>query len=166
MRNAGPHGTGKAIGRKQPANLPGAGKGERGKNLRLNIFKNKQRGSGESFGSLTRAPRCGQEAGHGAPTPQLGRRAQQSPEGISTCGVYGATADRLWESVLVTPKGAGGQLVMNLPTTQETRVRFLGRDDPLEKGMATHCSALAWRIPWTEEPGRLQSRGSQELDMT
>ena len=70
MRNAGPHGTGNAIRRKQPTNLPGAGKGERGNDLRLNIFKNREKGSGESFGSLTRDPRCGWEAGHGAPNPQ------------------------------------------------------------------------------------------------
>ena len=44
---------------------------------------------------------------------------------------------------------------------QETRARFLGREDPLEKEMATHSSVLAWRIPWTEEPGRLQFMGSQ-----
>ena len=49
---------------------------------------------------------------------------------------------------------------------QETWVLFLGREDTLEKGMATHSSILAWRIPWTEEPGGLQSMGSQELDMT
>ena len=49
---------------------------------------------------------------------------------------------------------------------QETRVQFLGQEDPLEKKMATHSSILAWRIPWTEEPGRLQSMGLQELDMT
>ena len=49
---------------------------------------------------------------------------------------------------------------------QETWVRFLEWEDPLEKEMATHCSILAWRIPWTEEPGRLQSMGSQELDTT
>ena len=49
---------------------------------------------------------------------------------------------------------------------QETRVRFLGWEDPLEKEMATHSSILAWRIPWTEKPGRLQSIGLQELDMT
>ena len=58
------------------------------------------------------------------------------------------------------------QLVKNLPATQETWVRSLGRDDPLEKEMATHSSVLAWRIPWTEESGRLQSIGSQESDMT
>ena len=51
------------------------------------------------------------------------------------------------------------QSVKNLPAMQETWVRFLGREDPLEKEMATHSSILAWRIPWTEEPGRLQSMG-------
>ena len=49
---------------------------------------------------------------------------------------------------------------------QETGVLSLGREDPLEKEMATPSSILAWRIPWTEQPGRLQSMGSQELDMT
>ena len=52
------------------------------------------------------------------------------------------------------------QMVKNLPAMQETQVRSLGQEDPLEKGMATHCSVLAWRIPWTEEPGGLQSMGS------
>ena len=52
------------------------------------------------------------------------------------------------------------QLVKNLPAMQETWVRFLGWEDPLEKEMATHSSILAWRIPWTEEPGGLQSMGS------
>ena len=47
------------------------------------------------------------------------------------------------------------QLVKNLPAVQGTQVQFLGREDPLEKEMATHSSILAWRIPWTEEPGRL-----------
>ena len=49
---------------------------------------------------------------------------------------------------------------------QETQVQFLGWEDPLEKEMATHSSIFAWRIPWTEEPGRLQSMGFQKLDMT
>jgi len=53
------------------------------------------------------------------------------------------------------------QLVKNLPAMQEILVRFLGWEDPLERGMATHSSILVWRIPWTEEPGRLQSMGSQ-----
>ena len=58
------------------------------------------------------------------------------------------------------------QLVKNLSAVQETWVQFLGQEDPLEKEMATHSSILAWRIPWTEEPGKLQSMGSQELDTT
>ena len=58
------------------------------------------------------------------------------------------------------------QSVKNLPSMQETRVLSLGQEDPLEKDMATHPSILAWEIPWVEEPGRLQSMGSQELDMT
>ena len=55
------------------------------------------------------------------------------------------------------------QMVRNLPTVQETWVQFLGREDPLEKGMATHSSILACRIPWTEEPGGLQSREWQRV---
>ena len=57
-------------------------------------------------------------------------------------------------------------MVKNLPAMQETWVRFLGWEDLLEKEMAIHSNILAWRIPWTEEPGRLQSMGSQELDAT
>ena len=59
-----------------------------------------------------------------------------------------------------------GQMVKNLSTRQETRIQSLGWEDPLEKGMATHSSMLAWRIPWTEEPGGLQSMGLQESDVT
>ena len=47
------------------------------------------------------------------------------------------------------------QMVMNVPAMQETQVRSLGQEDPLEKGMATYSSIFAWRIPWTEEPGGL-----------
>ena len=56
----------------------------------------------------------------------------------------------------------GGSVVKNLPTMQEMWVRYLGREDPLEKEMATHCRILAWEITWTEEPGELQSMGSQK----
>ena len=56
------------------------------------------------------------------------------------------------------------QTVKNLPAMWETQVGSLGWDNPLEKGMATHSSILAWRIPWTEEPGGLQSMGSQRVD--
>ena len=55
------------------------------------------------------------------------------------------------------------KMVKNLPAMQETQVRSLGQEDPLEKEMATHSSILAWKIPWTEEPGRLQSMGSQRV---
>ena len=56
----------------------------------------------------------------------------------------------------------GGSVVKNPPAIQETRVPSLGWEDPLEKEMATHSSVLAWRIPWMEEPGGLQSMGSQK----
>ena len=55
------------------------------------------------------------------------------------------------------------QTVKNLPVMQKVWVRSLGRENPLEKGMATHSSIVAWRIPWTEEPGRLQSMGLQRV---
>ena len=58
------------------------------------------------------------------------------------------------------------QTVKNVPAMEETQVQSLGQEDPLEKGMANHSGSLAWRIPWTEEPGRLQSWGCQESDMT
>ena len=59
------------------------------------------------------------------------------------------------------------QMIKNLPAVQETWVLSLGWEDPLEKGMATHSSILAWRIPWTEEPGGLYSPwGCKESDMT
>ena len=54
-------------------------------------------------------------------------------------------------------------MVKNLPAMQETWVQSPGQEDPLEKGMATHSSILAWRMPWTEEPRRLQSMGSQRV---
>ena len=62
----------------------------------------------------------------------------------------------LWASLVA-------QMVKNLPAMWETQVQSLGREDPLEKGAVTHSSILAWRIPWTEEPGRLQSIGSQRV---
>ena len=59
----------------------------------------------------------------------------------------------VWASLVV-------QMIKNLPAVRETQVLSLGQEGPLEKGMATHSSIHAWRIPWTEEPGGLQSRGS------
>ena len=64
---------------------------------------------------------------------------------------------KLWWTSLVA------QPVKHLPTMWETRVQSLGWEDPLEKEMATHSSTLAWKIPWTEKPGRLQSMGSQRV---
>ena len=62
----------------------------------------------------------------------------------------------IWASLVV-------QRLKRLPGIQETQVRSLGQEYPLEKEMATHSSTLAWRIPWREEPGRLQSTGSQRV---
>ena len=62
----------------------------------------------------------------------------------------------LWASLVA-------QRMENSPAMQDTQVRSLGREDPREKEMATHSSILAWRIPWTEEPGGLQSTGSQRV---
>ena len=55
-------------------------------------------------------------------------------------------------------------MAKRLPAMQETRVQSLGQEDPLEKEMVTHSSTLAWKIPWMEEPGRLQSMGSQRVE--
>ena len=54
-------------------------------------------------------------------------------------------------------------MIKRLPAVQETRIQALGQGDPLEKEMATHSSTLAWKIPWTEEPGGPQSTGSQRV---
>ena len=64
-------------------------------------------------------------------------------------------------SVCVSMGFPGGSVVKNLPVMQEIQVQSLCWEDPLEEEMATHSSILAWRIPWTEEPGRLQSTGLQ-----
>ena len=58
------------------------------------------------------------------------------------------------------------QMVKNLPAMREIQVQSLGREGRLEKGTAAHSSILAWRVPWTEEPGGLQSMGCKELDVT
>ena len=64
-------------------------------------------------------------------------------------------------ALVITWASLVAQLVKNLPAVQETWVRSLGREDRLEKEMATHSSILVWKIPWTEKPGALQSMGSQ-----
>ena len=82
-----------------------------------------------------------------------------SIDDFCTCAwVYHKIFEESWhDSSLVA------QTVKRLTATQETQVWSLGREDPLEKGMATHSSVLAWRIPWTEEPGRLQSMRLQRI---
>ena len=70
----------------------------------------------------------------------------------------------MFESAIIILRASlVAQTVKNLPAMQEIWVRSLGQKDPLEKGMPTHSSILAWRIPWTEEPGGLQSMGSQRV---
>ena len=69
----------------------------------------------------------------------------------------------LYEYYACQGASLGAQMVKNLPAVQETWVRSLGWEDALEKGMATHSGILAWRIPWTEEPGGLQSMGLQRV---
>ena len=69
---------------------------------------------------------------------------------------FRAHSESQWASLVA-------QEVKNLPAVPETRVRSLGQEDPLEKGMATCSSILAWGIPWTDEPGGLQSMGSQRV---
>ena len=70
---------------------------------------------------------------------------------------------KFWEALYCVCQGLPSQTVKNLPAMQETWVQSLSQEDPLEKGMAAHSSILAWRIPWTEEPGGLQSMRSQRV---
>ena len=78
---------------------------------------------------------------------------------------YNCTHFTCWQGYTQNPssKDLMAQTVKRLSTMWETRVRSLGREDPLEKEMAIHSSTIAWKIPWTEEPGRLQSMGSQRV---
>ena len=65
--------------------------------------------------------------------------------------------------IFLPPFSLLSQTVKHLPAMQEMQIQSLGWEDPLEEGMATHSSILAWRIPWTEEPGWLHSMGSQQV---
>ena len=96
---------------------------------------------------------CGTfQGGEGLARSQEDRR-QSGPSGLS---LY-------WEGNHSYLGFSVAQMVKILPPVQETQVLSLGQEDPLKKRMATHSSILAWRIPWTEEPGRLQSMGSQRV---
>ena len=73
------------------------------------------------------------------------------------------TSQLCWLHLYLPFPSLVAQRVKNLPAMQETWVQSLGQEDPLEKGMATHSNILAWRIPWIEDPGGLQSMGSQSI---
>ena len=79
------------------------------------------------------------------------------------CKVQNIESFYSFKAVLCNVTSLEAQIVKRLPAMQETGVQSLGREAPLEKEMATHSSTLAWKIPWTEEPGRLQSMGSQRV---
>ena len=88
---------------------------------------------------------------------------QQTPEIMHTTGETAQQESSFFLFFFPQIPLVGAQTVQNPPALQETRVRSLGQEDPLEEGVATHSSILAWRIPWTEEPGGLQSTGSQRV---
>ena len=100
--------------------------------------------------------------GNGYPlqySPPGKSHGQRSVAGYSPWGCKESDTTKkltLWASLVA-------QTIKNLLAMQETRVRSLGREEPLEKGMATHSSILAWRIPWTEDPEGLQYMGSQRV---
>ena len=95
-------------------------------------------------------------------------RTQESNLGLLNCrqNLYQLSYEGspCWTFIFtITLPSLAAQTVKRLPSMQKTRVRSLGPEDPLEKEMATHSSTLAWKIPWMEEPGRLQSMGSQRV---
>ena len=116
---------------------------------------------------------CGQEGpalslNSGPPTksrgdvsPRESSRTESEDREKGNRAPAGMTSDAL--SLGSSATSLVAQTVKRLPAMLETRIRSLGREDPLEKGMATHSSTLAWKIPWMEEPGKLQSVGSQRV---
>ena len=99
------------------------------------------------------------QTGSGVPGAE-GVRGQEIGGAASCLTSHGMEGEFLKYSSLVP------QMVKNLPAMQETRVQSLGWEDPLEKGVTLHSRVLAWSIPWTVEPGRLQSMESQESHTT
>ena len=98
---------------------------------------------------------------------EFGYRLQCGWAWKTSCDVKEAdTGNHLLDDSVYTKGFPDGSAVKNLPAmpeTQETWVWSLGREDPLEEEVVTHCSILAWKIPWTEEPGRLQFKGLQRV---
>ena len=88
-------------------------------------------------------------------------RGGKSRTRLKQLSTHARSSKVLWSDTLVMWASLEAQTIKNLPAMLETPVRSMGWEDPLEKGMATYSSILAWRIPWTEEPCRLQSMGSQ-----
>ena len=84
---------------------------------------------------------------------------------LSTCSVIFLDSSSCYIAIEFTTLWTSlvAQMVKNLPVMQEIQVRSLGQKDPLEEGMANHSSILGWRIPWTKEPGAVQSIGSQRV---
>ena len=91
---------------------------------------------------------------HETSSPQ--RRCCWAIEIVSSEGIFVTYLPFSWASLVA-------QMVKNLSAMQETHVRSLGQEEPLEKGMTTYSNSLAWRIPWTEEPGELQPMRSQRV---
>ena len=111
--------------------------------------------------------KCNQNTEH-----EKGRGPRARQLNFSHAGQYGCESEQIICNPTLNSQNQFGvrasliaQLIKHLPAIQETWVRFLDQEDSLEKEMATHSSILAWRISWTEEPGGLQSMGSQESDM-
>ena len=82
---------------------------------------------------------------------------------VGSFPLYLHSVDQLQAEISVHQRVPDGSDLKNLPATQETWIRSLSREDSLEKGMATHSSILVWRIPWTEQPGGLQSKRLQRV---
>ena len=91
------------------------------------------------------------------------QRGRNHSPGMEWCIQSWSSPQDVAESGLCPRASLMAQMVKNLPAVQETWVLFLGQEDPLEKGLAIHYSILAWKIPWTEEPGGLQSMVSQRV---
>ena len=116
-----------------------------------------------NVGDLSLIPGLGRSSGEGKGYPLQYSGLENSMH----CIVHGVTKSWTWLSdfqfhVLIRASLVA-QMVKRLPAMRETRVQFLGREDPLEKEMVIHTSTLAWKIPWAEEPDRLQSMGSQRV---
>ena len=132
--------------------------------LRVSDCKEYARNEGD-LGSI---PGLGRSSGEREMAPHFSIPAWRIPwaEGAWRTVVHGVTECDTTERLTLSLTGIASlvaQRLKRLPAMRETWVQSLGREDPMEKEVATHSSILAWRIPWTEEPGGLQSTGSQSV---